>query len=81
MIFWGIQISLVAIFTDNYYWLMYFGLLIISAWISYKYWVSLLKLKGKIRYNKLQKQKGDTFEKLKIQYEELKEFVHKSYQK
>jgi hypothetical protein len=60
---------------------MYFGLLIISAWISYKYWVSLLKLKGKIRYNKLQKQKGDTFEKLKIQYEELKEFVHKSYQK
>jgi 1-acyl-sn-glycerol-3-phosphate acyltransferase len=81
VIFWGIQISLVAIFTDNYYWLMYFGLLIISAWISYKYWVSLLKLKGKIRYNKLQKQKGDTFEKLKIQYEELKEFVHKSYQK
>ena len=81
VIFWGIQISLVAIFTDNYYWTMYFGSLVFSAWISYKYWVSLLKLKGKIRYNKLQKEKGDTFEKLKIQYEELKKFIHKSYQK
>ena len=81
VIFWGIQISLVAIFTDNYYWAMYFGSLIVSAWISYKYWVSFLKLKGKIRYNKLQKQKVDIFRKLKIQHENLKQFVYKSYQK
>ena len=81
VIFWGIQISLVAIFTDNYYWAMYFGSLIFSAWISYKYWVSFLKLKGKIRYNKLQKQKVDIFRKLKIQHENLKQFVYKSYQK
>ena len=81
VVFWGIQITLVAIFTDNYYWTMYFGSLIVSAWISYKYWISFLKLKGKIRYNKLQKQKGDTFKKLKIQHGKLKEFVHKSYQK
>ena len=81
VIFWGIQISLVAIFTDNYCWAIYFGSLIISAWISYKYWVSFLKLKGKIRYNKLQKQKVDAFRKLKIQHENLKQFVHKSYQK
>ncbi len=81
VVFWGIQISLVAIFADNYYWLMYFGSLIVSAWISYKYWLSFLKLKGKIRYNKLQKQKVNTFNKLKMQHEQLKEFVHKSYQK
>ena len=81
VIFWGIQISLVAIFTDNYYWLMYFGSLVVSAWISYKYWLSLLKLRGKIRYNKLQKQKGNTFKKLKMQHEQLKQFVYKSYQK
>ena len=81
VIFWGIQISLVAIFTDNYCWAIYFGSLIISAWISYKYWVSFLKLKGKIRYNKLQKQKVDIFRKLKIQHENLKQFVYKSYQK
>jgi len=60
---------------------MYFGSLIVSAWISYKYWVSFLKLKGKIRYNKLQKQKVDIFRKLKIQHENLKQFVYKSYQK
>tara|TARA_Y100000385_G_scaffold115480_1_gene120140 strand:- start:616 stop:1950 length:1335 start_codon:yes stop_codon:yes gene_type:complete len=80
VVFWGVQISLVAIFTDNYYWLMYFGSLVISAWISYKYWLSFLKLKGKIRYNKLQKQKENTFNKLKIQHEQLKQFVYKSYQ-
>ncbi|MDG2227320.1 MAG: 1-acyl-sn-glycerol-3-phosphate acyltransferase [Flavobacteriales bacterium] len=80
VVFWGVQISLVAIFTDNYYWLIYFGSLVISAWISYKYWLSFLKLKGKIRYNKLQKQKENTFNKLKIQHEQLKQFVYKSYQ-
>ena len=80
VVFWGVQISLVAIFVDNYYWLMYFGSLVISAWISYKYWLSFLKLKGKIRYNKLQKQKENTFNKLKIQHEQLKQFVYKSYQ-
>jgi len=80
VVFWGVQISLVAIFADNYYWLMYFGSLVISAWISYKYWLSFLKLKGKIRYNKLQKQKENTFNKLKIQHEQLKQFVYKSYQ-
>ena len=57
------------------------GSLIISSWFSYKYWLSFLKLKGKLRYNKLQKQKDDTFEKLKIQHKKLKEFVRKSYQK
>jgi len=81
IIFWSIQISLVAIFTDNYIWAMYFGSLLISSWISYQYWVSLLKLKGKMRYNKLQKQNSETFIKLKNQYKELKAFVHKSYQK
>ena len=81
VIFWGVQISLVAIFTDNYYWIVYFVSLIVSAYFSYRYWISLLKLKGKMRYNKRKKQKDETLEKLKIQYEELKEFVHKSYQK
>jgi 1-acyl-sn-glycerol-3-phosphate acyltransferase len=80
VIFWGVQISLVAIFTDNYYWIVYFVSLIVSAYFSYRYWISLLKLKGKMRYNKRKKQKDETLEKLKIQYEELKEFVHKSYQ-
>jgi len=79
IIFWSIQISLVAIFTDNYIWAMYFGSLLISSWISYNYWISLLKLKGKIRYNKLRKYDSTTFNKLKSQYIELKEFVVASY--
>ena len=81
VIFWSIQIILVAIFTDNYFWAIYLVSLIVSAWISYQYWISVLKFNGKLRYNQLQKQNNATLGKLKKQYEELKAFVHKPYQK
>lgn len=78
-IFWGIQISLVAIFTDHYIWLYYFGSLIISAWFSYHYWITILKTKGKLTYNKLSKNKDARFLKLKESYAFIGEVLEKIY--
>jgi 1-acyl-sn-glycerol-3-phosphate acyltransferase len=54
-------------------WQWIYGLsLPISAWISYQYWIKLLKTQGMIRYNKLRKTKDNTFMELVTQRETFK---------
>jgi hypothetical protein len=78
-LFWGIQIVFVAIFTGHYIWLYYFGSLIISALFSYHYWITLLKTKGKIRYNKLSKNSDVRFLILNEIHAEIKSVLDKLY--
>jgi len=78
-LFWGIQMGLVAIFTDHYIWLYYFGSLIISAWFSYYYWITILKTKGKLKYNKLSKAKDAKFLELKKAHGAIGSFLAKVY--
>jgi len=78
-IFWAIQIVLVAIFTDHYIWAYYFGSLILSAWFSYHYWITILKTKGKLTYNKLSKNKDARFLKLKEAYGAIENALEKIY--
>jgi len=78
-LFWGIQVGLVAIFTSHYIWSYYFGSLMISALFSYHYWITLLKTKGKIRYNKLSKNSNETFLTLKKIHSEIKSVLDKLY--
>lgn len=80
VMFWSIQVSLVAVFTDDFIWGVYFISLILSAWFSYEYWITLIKVKGKLRYNKIQKLKSEEFIEMQNKYADLKEFVRKSYQ-
>jgi 1-acyl-sn-glycerol-3-phosphate acyltransferase len=73
-LFWIIQTVIVAIFTDNYIWVAYAVSLPISGVISYKYWISWLKLRGKLRYNGLgESEKSD----LMTDYGRLKNFIKK----
>lgn len=69
-VFWILQLILVAVFTDDFIWIAYAASLPLTAWISYKYWISLLKLKGKFRYNRLN---PEVKSKLVDQYSQLKE--------
>ena len=78
-LFWGVQIGFVAIFTSHYIWLYYFGSLMISALFSYHYWITLLKTKGKIRYNKFSKNSNETFLTLKEIHSEIKNVLDKLY--
>ncbi len=78
--FWIIQTSLVALFTDHYIWLMYLASLIITAPISYRYWISLLKFRGKKRYNQLKSEQPEEFNRLRSHYLSLKTFVKDLYQ-
>lgn len=50
-IFWGIQTLFVSLLTDGIA-LWYLMSLPITAWISYHYWITLLKTRGMIKYNK-----------------------------
>lgn len=54
-VFWSFQTLIVGLITDGYAW-WYLLSLPLSAWISYHYWVRLLKTKGMMRYNKLKDQ-------------------------
>lgn len=70
-VFWSIQTLLVSLFTDG--WALWYLLsLPISAWISYHYWVRLLKTRGMMRFNKMAKDHS-----LKKKYEEFKSLFSK----
>ena len=77
--FWGVQMMLVAIFTDHYIWLYYFGSLMVSAVFSYHYWITTLKTKGKLRYNKFSKNRDKRFLKLKAAYSAIETVLTKIY--
>jgi 1-acyl-sn-glycerol-3-phosphate acyltransferase len=66
-IFWGIQTLLVALFTDNYYWVYYLIAVMMCSSIAYHYWILWLKTKGKMAYNNLKSN-----DPLKAQYGEFK---------
>ena len=70
-LFWLVQSLLVALFTDGYVW-YYLLSLPITAWISYHYWIRLLKTKGMLKYNSLSKDN-----KLKVQYQKYKDLLEK----
>ncbi len=66
-IFWGIQTLLVALFTDNYYWIYYLISVMVCSSIAYHYWILWLKTKGRMAYNSLKPN-----DPLKAQYGEFK---------
>ena len=78
-VFWGLQIWLVAIFTDHYIWLYYFGSLIISGLFSYLYWITILKTKGKLRYNKLSNKRDERFLNLQEAHAAIENVLMKMY--
>jgi hypothetical protein len=78
-VFWGLQTGLVAIFTDHYIWLYYFGSLIISGFFSYLYWITILKTKGKLKYNKLSKNREARFLSLKAAHIAIQNVLAKMY--
>lgn len=69
--FWFIQTLLLSIFTDGLAW-WYLLSLPITAWISYHYWIRLLKTRGMLRYNKL-----DSADALKVKYDFFKQLFDK----
>ncbi len=71
-LFWLIQTILVVAFTDGYVW-YYLLSLPVTAWISYHYWIRLLKTKGQLRYNRLTKKKDPSFVKLQSEYTKFKQ--------
>lgn len=54
-VFWTIQTLLVALFTEGVVW-YYLLSLPVSAWVSYHYWIRLLKVRGMMKYNKMNKE-------------------------
>ena len=78
-LFWGLQTGLVAIFTEHYIWLYYFGSLIISSFFSYLYWITILKTKGKLKYNKLAKKRDARFLNLQAAHVAIEAVLVKMY--
>lgn len=78
-IFWAIQTVLVSLFTDNYIWVYYLASLPLTAWISYHYWILLLKTAGTLRFNKLQKAQDKSFLALQENHAKIKKFLAKIY--
>ena len=78
-LFWGLQTGLVAIFTEHYIWLYYFGSLIISSFFSYLYWITILKTKGKLKYNKLAKNRDARFLNLQAAHVAIEAVLVKLY--
>jgi 1-acyl-sn-glycerol-3-phosphate acyltransferase len=67
-LFWLVQSLVVGLVTDGWVW-YYVASLPISAWISYHYWIRLLKTKGMMKYNGLSK--DDELYSSYAQYEDL----------
>lgn len=73
-VFWMIQTLIVGLVTDGYAW-WYLLSLPVSAWISYHYWIRLLKTRGMLRYNRIPKN-SEIIDKYK-QFKSLFETVNK----
>lgn len=73
-LFWLVQTILVAILTDGIVW-FYLASLPLTAWISYHYWIRLLKTRGMLRYNKLSKKDKlfDQHRKFRLLFSQIQE--------
>lgn len=70
-LFWTLQALLVAALTDGIA-LWYLLSLPITAWISYQYWISMLRTAGKIKFNQLKDTRlKQTYAKFKQYFEEI----------
>lgn len=70
-LFWTLQTLLVAALTDGIA-LWYLLSLPITAWISYQYWISMLRTAGKIKFNQLKDTRlKQTYAKFKQYFEEI----------
>lgn len=65
LLFWLIQTSLVAIFTDNYIWLAYLVSLVVFGKFAYAYFIFWKKTMGKRRYNRLGKNDKGNIDEIK----------------
>ena len=75
LIFWSIQTALIAAFTSNYVWLAYILAVVLSSAISFKWWISYLKLRGKFAYNKLRKGDNPLYLQMHDQFQALKTYA------
>jgi 1-acyl-sn-glycerol-3-phosphate acyltransferase len=71
-IFWLAQALIIGNQMPDHWQWVYGISLPISAWISYQYWVKLLKTKGMLTYNKLRKTNNPEFNQLVDQRESFK---------
>ena len=78
-VFWALQTFIVALCFDYYIWAYYFVSLPITALISYRYWITILKTKGMLKYNKLSKSKDAQFLQLKEKRDRMAEVLEKIY--
>jgi 1-acyl-sn-glycerol-3-phosphate acyltransferase len=65
---WLIQILIVGLVTDDGIYLYYAASLPASAYLSYHYWIRLIKTQGQLKYNKLSSKKDAGFLQLKSKY-------------
>ena len=72
ILFWVIQVVIAGFFMPKYWMWMYAMSLPISAWISYQYWIKLLKTKGQLKYNQLIKTKDAKILELKNKRNQFK---------
>jgi hypothetical protein len=63
-----IQILIVGLVTDDGIYLYYAASLPASAYLSYHYWIRLIKTQGQLKYNKLSSKKDAGFLQLKSKY-------------
>jgi 1-acyl-sn-glycerol-3-phosphate acyltransferase len=81
LLFWTLQTALVFSFSDHCLWVLYVVSLPLSAFISYFFWIQLLKLKGKHRYNKYMSDGDLRTMELHKQYNRIKDYLNSIYDK
>ena len=81
LLFWTLQTILVFSFSDHCLWVLYVVSLPLSAFTSYFFWIQLLKLKGKLRYNNYMSDKDVRTMELHEQYNRIKDYLNSIYAK
>lgn len=77
LVFWLIQISLVATFTDNYIWVLYLASIIVFGKFAYAYLIFWKKTMGKRRYNWLGKNDKENLNQIKSNHKFLNKLFTK----
>lgn len=79
MIFWSLQTILVSVFTDDYIWAIYAASLFPTAFVAYKWNILRKKVSGIFKFNKLSKSNSEKANKIKKQYNDLKNYFNSLY--